>query len=117
MAAPLGRRGGTDSGPLRPVGGALDPMIEAMQPAGSAFTDAVEAIGVALGGRAPSRCSLHVPAHPLDDVATVDPARPMVVYCGGGYRSSIAASVLAAAGFADRCDLPGGYEAWSARFA
>jgi rhodanese-related sulfurtransferase len=42
----------------------------------------------------------------------LDPSRPTVAYCAGGYRSSIAASVLAAAGFADVSDLLGGYEAW-----
>jgi hydroxyacylglutathione hydrolase len=42
----------------------------------------------------------------------LDPSRPTVVYCGSGYRSSIAASVLAAAGFGDVSDLLGGYEAW-----
>ena len=42
----------------------------------------------------------------------LDPARPTVVYCGSGYRSSIAASVLSAAGFGDVSDLLGGYEAW-----
>jgi hydroxyacylglutathione hydrolase len=45
----------------------------------------------------------------------LDPARPTVVYCASGYRSSIAASVLAAAGFADVSDLLGGYEAWKSR--
>jgi glyoxylase-like metal-dependent hydrolase (beta-lactamase superfamily II) len=45
-------------------------------------------------------------------LAELDPTRPTVVYCGSGYRSSIAASVLAAAGFADVSDLLGGYEAW-----
>jgi hydroxyacylglutathione hydrolase len=42
----------------------------------------------------------------------LDPARPTVVYCASGYRSSIAASALAAAGFEDVSDLLGGYEAW-----
>jgi hydroxyacylglutathione hydrolase len=37
----------------------------------------------------------------------------MVVYCAGGYRSSIAASVLRAVGFTDVSDLVGGYPAWS----
>ena len=59
--------------------------------------------------------AVHVPlAHLLDDIGTLDPARPTVVYCGGGYRSSIAASALAAAGFGDVSDLLGGYEAWTA---
>jgi rhodanese-related sulfurtransferase len=42
----------------------------------------------------------------------LDPTRPTVVYCASGYRSSIAASVLAAAGLDDVSDLLGGYEAW-----
>jgi hydroxyacylglutathione hydrolase len=42
----------------------------------------------------------------------LDPTRPTVVYCASGYRSSIAASALAAAGFDDVSDLLGGYEAW-----
>ena len=37
-------------------------------------------------------------------------ARPTVVYCASGYRSSIAASVLGAAGLDDVSDLLGGYE-------
>jgi hydroxyacylglutathione hydrolase len=48
-------------------------------------------------------------------LAELDPARPTVVYCAGGYRSSIAASVLEAAGFADVSDVLGGYEAWRSR--
>jgi hydroxyacylglutathione hydrolase len=45
----------------------------------------------------------------LDDL---DPAGPIVVYCAGGYRSSIAASLLRSRGFADVSDLLGGYAAW-----
>ncbi|MFP3901715.1 MAG: MBL fold metallo-hydrolase [Acidimicrobiia bacterium] len=41
--------------------------------------------------------------------------RPMVVHCAGGYRSSIAASWLRAAGATDVSDLLGGYAAWSDR--
>jgi rhodanese-related sulfurtransferase len=37
----------------------------------------------------------------------------VVVYCAGGYRSSIAASVLRAQGFDDVSDLLGGFDAWS----
>jgi hydroxyacylglutathione hydrolase len=47
-------------------------------------------------------------------VGELDPARPTVVYCASGYRSSIAASVLRAHGFADVSDLLGGYGAWAA---
>jgi len=41
----------------------------------------------------------------------LDPEAPTVVYCAGGYRSSIAASTLRALGFADVSDVIGGYEA------
>jgi len=44
----------------------------------------------------------------------LDPAAPTVTYCAGGYRSAIAASLLAAHGFADVSDLLGGYDAWAA---
>jgi glyoxylase-like metal-dependent hydrolase (beta-lactamase superfamily II)/rhodanese-related sulfurtransferase len=47
-------------------------------------------------------------------LSELDLRMPTVVYCAGGYRSSIAASVLAAAGFADVSDLLGGYAGWSA---
>lgn len=42
----------------------------------------------------------------------LDRARPVLVYCGGGYRSQIAASVLVARGFRDVSDLLGGFAAW-----
>ena len=45
-------------------------------------------------------------------VCSLDASKPTLVYCAGGYRSSIAASRLAAAGFGDVSDLIGGYEAW-----
>ena len=44
-------------------------------------------------------------------LAELDPATPTVVYCAGGYRSSIAASVLRANGFNDVSDVLGGFEA------
>jgi rhodanese-related sulfurtransferase len=42
----------------------------------------------------------------------LDPAKPTVVYCAGGYRSSVAASLLRQRGFADVSDILGGYGAW-----
>ena len=50
-------------------------------------------------------------------MGTLDASKPTVVYCAGGFRSSIAASTLAADGFADVADLLGGYGAWPARAA
>jgi len=44
----------------------------------------------------------------------LDPAKPTVVFCAGGYRSTIAASTLRSAGFADVSDLLGGYDGWTA---
>ena len=55
--------------------------------------------------------SVHIPLGQLRDRAgePVHRARPAVTYCAGGYRSSIAASLLRASGFADVSDLIGGY--------
>jgi hydroxyacylglutathione hydrolase len=39
---------------------------------------------------------------------------PTVVYCAGGYRSSIASSTLRANGFGDVSDIRGGFTAWEA---
>jgi hydroxyacylglutathione hydrolase len=50
----------------------------------------------------------------VDELGRLDPDAPTVVYCAGGYRSSIAASVLAAHGWRDVSDLLGGYAAWEA---
>ena len=38
--------------------------------------------------------------------------RPVIVYCAGGYRSSIAASVLQTLGFSDVSEVAGGIAAW-----
>jgi rhodanese-related sulfurtransferase len=46
--------------------------------------------------------------------AELDPARPTVVFCAGGYRSTIGASLLRARGFNDVSDVLGGFEAWRA---
>ena len=37
---------------------------------------------------------------------------PIVVFCAGGYRSSIASSLLKLHGFSDVSDVIGGYSAW-----
>jgi rhodanese-related sulfurtransferase len=42
----------------------------------------------------------------------LDPTRPVLVYCAGGWRSSVGASLLRARGFADVSDILGGYGAW-----
>jgi hydroxyacylglutathione hydrolase len=42
----------------------------------------------------------------------LDTSAPTVVYCAGGYRSSVAASLLRLRGFEDVSDLVGGFGAW-----
>ncbi|WCO68778.1 rhodanese-like domain-containing protein [Iamia majanohamensis] len=49
--------------------------------------------------------------------AELDPSRPVVVHCAGGYRSSLAASWLRSQGLDDVSDLVGGYAAWADRHA
>ena len=62
--------------------------------------------------------AVHVP---LAQIAArsheLDPSRPTVVYCATGRRSLVAASALAAHGFADVSDLLGGYTGWTATAA
>ncbi|MGZ5397680.1 MAG: rhodanese-like domain-containing protein, partial [Mycobacterium sp.] len=45
-------------------------------------------------------------------LAELDATKPTVVYCAGGYRSSVAASLLRQRGFADVSDILGGFGAW-----
>ncbi|MEY3340681.1 MAG: Beta-lactamase hydrolase-like protein [Actinomycetota bacterium] len=46
-------------------------------------------------------------------VGELDRGKPTVVFCAGGYRSSIAASTLRSLGFSDVSDILGGYNAWN----
>ena len=45
-------------------------------------------------------------------LSELDSAKPTVVYCAGGYRSSVAASLLRQRGFVDVSDILGGFGAW-----
>ena len=59
----------------------------------------------------------HSQLRPLDDMAraitTKPDSGPTVVHCQSGYRSIIACSLLAAAGYTNLLNLQGGYDAWS----
>ncbi len=46
-------------------------------------------------------------------LADVPTGKPVVVHCAGGWRSSVAASLLRAEGFENVSDLIGGYNAWA----
>ena len=57
----------------------------------------------------------HVPLAELPRrLAEIPQQRPVVMYCAGGYRSSVAASLLRRSGWRDVSDLLGGYSAWAA---
>ncbi|HEX4595865.1 MAG TPA: MBL fold metallo-hydrolase [Bryobacteraceae bacterium] len=60
----------------------------------------------------------HARHKPLDHLAStledLDKSKPVAVYCKGGYRSAIAASLLQRAGFEQVMNVTGGFDAWSA---
>jgi hydroxyacylglutathione hydrolase len=59
--------------------------------------------------------SIRIPLGQLQDhVKELDRDKLVVVHCKGGYRSSIATSILRRAGFKDIANLTGGYDAWVA---
>jgi rhodanese-related sulfurtransferase len=59
--------------------------------------------------------SLSVPLnHLIERVGQLPTDRPIVLHCAGGYRSSIAASLLQARGFHDVSEMAGGIAAWEA---
>jgi hydroxyacylglutathione hydrolase len=59
--------------------------------------------------------SLCIPLGKLQSrTAELDREKLLVVHCKGGYRSSIATSILRRAGFGDVANLIGGFDAWKA---
>jgi rhodanese-related sulfurtransferase/glyoxylase-like metal-dependent hydrolase (beta-lactamase superfamily II) len=78
--------------------------------AGLALID-VRGPGETADGTIPGALEIPLPML-VDTMGDLDRSRPTVAYCAGGYRSSIAASVLRAAGFVDVSDLIGGFQAW-----
>jgi rhodanese-related sulfurtransferase len=57
--------------------------------------------------------SLCIPLGKLESrLAEVDGEKLLVVHCKGGYRSSIATSILRRAGFRNIANLTGGFDAW-----
>lgn len=73
----------------------------------------VRNVGERDGGHIPG--SLHIPLAELRRRMDEIPAgRPVVLHCAGGWRSSVAASLLRSAGRSDVSDLVGGFAAWQA---
>jgi len=59
--------------------------------------------------------SLHIPLNRLaENMKSLPTDRPLLVFCAGGYRSSIAASMLQSAGFSSVTEIAGGIAAWEA---
>jgi rhodanese-related sulfurtransferase len=57
--------------------------------------------------------SVNVPLnHLVDRLSELPRDRPLLVYCAGGYRSSIAASLLERHGFDNVAEIAGGFAAW-----
>ena len=63
------------------------------------------------GGHVPG--SINLPLRDLPShLQAVDPSRPVAVICGGGYRSSAAASLMRQSGLQDLQNVTGGFSAW-----
>ena len=57
--------------------------------------------------------AVHIPlAELVGRTDELDPAKPVLLYCAGGWRSSVGASFLRARGFVDVSDILGGYNGW-----
>ena len=65
-----------------------------------------------LGGTIPGSVSIPLAELPKR-LSELEPTRITVVHCKGGYRSSVASSILQKAGFAAVANLTGGYDAWA----
>ena len=83
---------------------------------GAAYRDDVQVIDIRNAGELESGGlpgALHIPLAELSRRSVdLDPARPVLLYCAGGWRSSVGASLLRSSGFADVSDILGGFGAW-----
>ena len=60
--------------------------------------------------------AVHVPRGVLErdaEAAFPDPDAPLVLYCGGGYRSALAARALGQMGYSNVSSMDGGWRAWT----
>ncbi len=86
--------------------------LEEKEPDHLAILDVREPGEVALGA---FENSIRIPLGQLADrTSELDPTKLIVVHCKGGYRSSIASSILRRAGLREIADLTGGFDAWMA---
>ena len=112
--------GGLQSLAFRPELTSTTDRLSAAVAAERLSTTGDAALPVAIDVRAPAERaeksipgSINVPLnHLVEHVADLPKGRPLLVYCAGGYRSSIAASLLQKHGFADVGEVAGGITAW-----
>ena len=91
--------------------------VVARQRAGEAFVivDVREESEFA-AGHAPG--ALHIGKGVLErdiEVKIPDPATPVVLYCGGGFRSALAAETMQKMGYTNVISMDGGFTAWAAK--
>jgi rhodanese-related sulfurtransferase len=91
----------TDFAELRRQDPAHITVLDVREPAEVASGAIPGSVNIPLG-----QLAEHAPSLPQDQL--------IVVHCKGGYRSSIASSLLRRAGFEDIANLTGGYDAWKA---
>lgn len=87
--------------------------IEELPVAGATLVDVREDSEWA-AGRIPG--AVHLGRGVLErDVETrfPDPATPLILYCGGGYRSALAADTLQQMGYTNVASMSGGFRDWS----
>jgi rhodanese-related sulfurtransferase len=63
-------------------------------------------------------CAIHLGKGIIErdiEVRVPDPATPMVLYCGGGYRSALAADNLQKMGYTNVLSMSGGIRGWRER--
>jgi glyoxylase-like metal-dependent hydrolase (beta-lactamase superfamily II)/rhodanese-related sulfurtransferase len=105
-------KGGFELDYIPQITGAELVELQEREPGRIAVLDVREA-GERAGGTIPNSISI-----PLGKVASrvqeLDRDKLLVVHCKGGYRSSIATSLLRRAGFRDVANLIGGFDAWKA---
>jgi len=68
--------------------------------------------GETASGTIPGARKIPLPELP-GRISEIDATRPVILYCAGGWRSSVGASLLRAQGIEDVSDILGGYTAWS----
>jgi hydroxyacylglutathione hydrolase len=62
-------------------------------------------------GHSPGAMHVFLPSLP-QRIREIPTGRPIAVYCGTGYRASLAASLLQKAGLKDVATIPGNFQAW-----